>query len=113
LSSMKSYVRKYFKDERLIQLMEFPVLFLGAMPKDTPASYSLMNYADMSLGTWYPMGGMNKIVEGMVQVAEELGVEIITSSEVERIVLDKKSVKEVITKDGRSYQADVLIGGAD
>jgi phytoene desaturase len=113
LSSMKSYVRKYFKDERLIQLMEFPVLFLGAMPKDTPALYSLMNYADMSLGTWYPMGGMNKIVEGMVKVAEELGVEIITNSEVDRIVLDKKSVKEVITKDGRSYQADVLIGGAD
>lgn len=113
LSSMKSYVRKYFKDERLIQLMEFPVLFLGAMPKDTPALYSLMNYADMSLGTWYPMGGMNKIVEGMVQVAEELGVEIITNSEVDRIILDKASVKEVVTKDGQSYQTDVLIGGAD
>jgi phytoene desaturase len=113
LSSMKSYVRKYFKDERLIQLMEFPVLFLGAMPKDTPALYSLMNYADIGLGTWYPMGGMNKIVEGMVQVAEDLGVEIIIGAEVERIVLDKKRVKEVQTKDGRSYVADVLIGGAD
>lgn len=113
LSSMKSYVRKYFKDERLIQLMEFPVLFLGAMPKDTPALYSLMNYADIGLGTWYPMGGMNKIVEGMVQVANELGVKIITSAEVERIVIDQKRVKEVKTTDGRSYTADVLIGGAD
>ena len=113
LSSMKSYVRKYFKDERLIQLMEFPVLFLGAMPKDTPALYSLMNYADIGLGTWYPMGGMNKIVEGMVKVAKELGVKIVTDAEVERIVIEQKRVKEVVTKDKRNFEADVLIGGAD
>ena len=49
------------------------VLFLGALPGNIPALYSLMNYADIKLGTWYPMGGMYKIVEGMYQVALELG----------------------------------------
>ena len=58
-TSMQTHIRKHFKDTRLQQLMEFPVLFLGALPKDTPALYSLMNYADIKLGTWYPEGGMN------------------------------------------------------
>jgi len=73
-SSIYSHVRKFFKNERIIRLMEFPILFLGALPENTPALYSLMNYADISLGTWYPKGGMHKIVEGMVKLAEEKGV---------------------------------------
>ncbi|MFN5844884.1 MAG: phytoene desaturase family protein, partial [Flavobacteriia bacterium] len=63
LSSFSRYIRRYFKNEKILSLLEFPVLFLGAMPKDTPALYSLMNYADISLGTWYPMGGMFNIIE--------------------------------------------------
>jgi len=61
------------KIEKLIQLLEFPVLFLGATPQNTPAMYSLMNYADLVLGTWYPMSGMNEIVKAMVKLAESLG----------------------------------------
>ena len=55
-------------------MMEFPVLFLGALPEDTPALYSLMNYADIKGGTWYPQGGMYTVVEGMYKLAKELGV---------------------------------------
>ncbi|MEY4903705.1 MAG: hypothetical protein RLZZ292_1520, partial [Bacteroidota bacterium] len=82
LQSMSSHVRKLFKNEKLIKLLEFPVLFLGATPQNTPALYSLMNYADMALGTWYPKGGMHKIIEGMVRLAEELGVKIELNQEV-------------------------------
>src|SRR5690349_13086391 len=74
--SFSHYVRKFFKEPRIIQLLEFPVLFLGATAADTPALYSLMNYADMALGTWYPMGGMFKVVDAMVRVAETQGVKI-------------------------------------
>ncbi|MFM9060064.1 MAG: phytoene desaturase family protein, partial [Bacteroidota bacterium] len=56
--SMASHVRSHFKHPHLVQMMEFPVLFLGATPQNTPALYSLMNYADLGLGTWSPMGGM-------------------------------------------------------
>ena len=83
--SIHTHIRKYFKNPKIIQLLEFPVLFLGAMPKDTPALYSLMNYADIALGTWYPMGGMHKIVEAMVQLAKELGVTIVSGQEVKEI----------------------------
>ena len=60
---IRSYVRKFFRDPRLIQLLEFPVLFLGSKPETTPALYSLMNYAGLVLGTWYPQGGFGKVVE--------------------------------------------------
>jgi phytoene desaturase len=64
--SFAKHIRKFFTDDKILKLMEFPILFLGATPENTPAMYSLMNYAEMQLGTWYPMGGMHKIVKGMV-----------------------------------------------
>ena len=56
LTNFHRFVRKYFTHPKLIMLMEFPVIFLGAAPKDIPALYSLMNYGGYKLGTWYPMG---------------------------------------------------------
>src|SRR6185295_896025 len=73
-SSIKKHIHKNFKNPKLRQLLEFPVLFLGALPKDTPALYSLMNYADIKGGTWYPENGMYSIVDAMHKVATELGV---------------------------------------
>ncbi|NJC27384.1 phytoene desaturase family protein [Neolewinella antarctica] len=113
LTDMSTYVRKLFKHPQLRELLEFPVLFLGATPADTPALYSLMNYADLELGTWYPMGGMHKIIEGMVSVAEGLGVEIIAGSPVASVQTKKGKVETVTVANGSVYQTDVLICGAD
>jgi phytoene desaturase len=110
--SMSNHVRKYFKDRRLLQLLEFPVLFLGATPKNTPALYSLMNYADMSLGTWYPQGGMHKIVEGMVSLAESLGVTFKYNNTVEQIVVENGEAKALIV-NGKREDFDYIIAGAD
>jgi len=87
--SISAHVRKYFKNPKLIQLLEFPVLFLGASPQKTPALYSLMNYADMALGTWYPLGGMYKVIDGMVELASSLGVKFKYNSAVSQIIVDK------------------------
>ena len=78
-SSFKNHVRSYFKNPRLIALIEFPVLFLGAMPKDTPALYSLMNYAGLKQGTFYPMGGFGKVVDAFKKIAIDSGVMFKTS----------------------------------
>lgn len=113
LSSMSNYVRKYFKNSQLIRLLEFPVLFLGATPKDTPALYSLMNYADLSLGTWYPMGGMHKIVEAMVKVAEQNGVTLKLGEEVKGFSYKNDGSIEAVITDNGELKTDVVIGGAD
>jgi phytoene desaturase len=111
-TDMSSYVRKLFKHEKLIQLLEFPVLFLGATPWKTPALYSLMNYADMSLGTWYPMGGMYEIVRAMVSLAEEKGVKIRLNQEVKKVFVPNGHATQVLTQDS-SYDCDIVVGGAD
>ena len=113
LKSFSKYVRKYFSHPRILSLVEFPVLFLGAKPQDTPALYSLMNYADMQLGAWYPMGGFHEIVRGMHKLAEEQGAKFEFGAEVKEIRVAGKEFKEVILKDGRTFKADVLVGGAD
>lgn len=110
--SVSSYVRKYFKDERLIALMEFPSLFLGAMPDNIPALYSLMNYASLALGTWYPMGGMVKIVDAMAAVATSLGVTIKTGSEITKIETTGKACKK-ITLRAASVDVDAVVASSD
>lgn len=112
-TSISKHVAKFFKHPRLVKLMEFPVLFLGATPQKTPALYSFMNYADMGLGTWYPKGGMHKIVEGMVKLAEEKGVKILLDREVVEVPSFNGSIKSVKTSTGETFEADVIVGGAD
>jgi phytoene desaturase len=111
-SSFSKYIRKYFKHPKILELLEFPVLFLGAMPKDTPALYSLMNYADIQLGTWYPMGGMHKIIEAFEKVAVEQGVKIEINQEVVGFEVQNGQVISAKTKS-QSWAADVVISGAD
>ncbi len=111
-SSISTSIRKLFKNDKLIKLLEFPVLFLGATPQKTPALYSLMNYADLALGTWYPKGGMHEIVKAMVSLAEELGVEIKYDEEVKEIIVPNGHATQVITANNR-YTVDAVVGGAD
>ena len=111
-SSLSKHVEKLFQHQQLRELLKFPVLFLGATPENTPAMYSLMNYADIALGTWYPLGGMHKIVEGMVALAKEKGVVLLLNQEVTHIHTENGKASKVITAD-HEYACDVVVGGAD
>ena len=109
--SVSSYVRSFFKDERLVALMEFPVLFLGAMATHIPALYSLMNYAALSLGTWYPMGGMQEIVKAMESLAQELGVTILENSEVKKIIVNNNAALAIETGNDTYTTQGVIASG--
>jgi len=111
-TSFSSHVKKYFKDPRIIALMEFPVLFLGAMPEDTPALYSLMNYAGLKLGTWYPKGGFGKVIQAMIAVAKKQGVEFHTSEAVNSLEIQGKHIVKLTSEKGtKNY--DGVIAAAD
>lgn len=113
-NDIKKHIGKYFKHPKLRQMMEFPVLFLGALPENTPALYSLMNYADIKLGTWFPKGGMYKIVEGMHKLAVEQGVHFHFNEDVSSINIDDNGVAESVTsKSGKQFLTDVVVGAAD
>ena len=112
ISSFSKHVRKYFTHPKLIALMEFPVLFLGAMPQDTPALYSLMNYAGLKLGTWYPLGGFGKVIDALRIVAEENKTVFHFNAAVEKIVVkDNKAV--AVEVDGMAIPFDGIIASAD
>jgi phytoene desaturase len=105
-------IRKRFKNRRLVQILEFPVLFLGAKPSDTPSFYSFMNYADFGLGTWHANGGMYSVVRGIEQMAKELVVRIVTNSEVSGIGVENGKATHLII-DNQRIDADIIVSGAD
>ncbi len=111
-SSISKQIRSNFKDARLRQILEFPVLFLGEKPQNTPALYSLMNYADLSLGTWYPQGGMYQIVKAMISICKEQGVIFHESSDVQKIAVNNKRAKGLIV-NGTERTFDKIISSAD
>jgi phytoene desaturase len=113
LSDFKKHICTYFSHPKILKILEFPVLFLGATPEKTPALYSLMNYADLRLGTWYPMGGMNQVVKGMVALAEELGVEFCYKQKVTKIIVEPGGRASQVETNSGLFTADVVLTGAD
>tara|TARA_R110000765_G_scaffold193972_1_gene299627 strand:- start:927 stop:2384 length:1458 start_codon:yes stop_codon:yes gene_type:complete len=110
--TISSQVRKRFKNQKLISTLEFPVLFLGAKPSNTPSFYSFMNFADFGLGTWHPKGGMYEVIKAMQNLAIELGVTIHTSKPVDKILVTNGKASGV-SSGGEIYNADVILSGAD
>ncbi|HMG89633.1 MAG TPA: phytoene desaturase family protein [Chryseolinea sp.] len=110
--SISSYIKTFFQDPRLIHLLEFPVLFLGARPESTPALYSLMNYAEMALGTWYPIGGINRIVNVITSLASSLGVKFSFNSCVDKIKIESGRTIG-LSVNGTFCPFDYIIASAD
>ncbi len=110
--NISSRIRKKFKDSRLVRILEFPVLFLGAKPTDTPPFYSFMNYADFGLGTWHPETGMFDVVNAMSTLAKEWGVKFETAANVQEIIVEKGVAKGIMV-NGKKQFADYVLSGAD
>ncbi len=111
-STISKEVRKEFTNKKLVQILEFPVLFLGAKPSNTPAFYSFMNYADFGLGTWHPKGGMYQVISGIEKLARSLGVKIYTNSPVKKIIVENGIAKGVLT-GSKKINSDIILCGAD
>jgi len=112
LSSYSKHVRKYFNNPFLIHILEFPVLFLGATAKNMPALYSLMSYSGIKQGTYYPIGGFNKIINSMRKVCTSLDVNIFENEEVLKINIKNNQAVSVKTNK-RNIEADIIISSAD
>ncbi|HAY72022.1 MAG TPA: phytoene desaturase [Saprospirales bacterium] len=112
VSTISRQVRAGIRHQRLRTILEFPVLFLGSKPSNTPAFYNFMNFADIKLGTWHPMGGMFAVVKAMEALTNELGVEILTGHAVNELVVKNRKVVAARTDHG-DFNCDVLLSGAD
>lgn len=111
-SNIKRDVRKKIKNKNLQQILEFPVLFLGAKPSDTPSFYNFMNYADFGLGTWQPKNGFFDVIEAMIKLGTELGVSYQTNANIEEIIVkDNKAIGSKINNE--IVKSDIILSGAD
>jgi phytoene desaturase len=110
--SIQNQIRKQFKNPKLVKILEFPVLFLGAKPSNTPALYNFMNWADFGLGTWNPKGGMFEVVNGIAKLAIQLGVKIITNANITSIEIENGKAVGLKVND-EVLQADIILSGAD
>lgn len=113
IKTIRTDINKVVKHSQLRKILEFPVLFLGAKPSNTPAFYNFMNYADMILGTWHPQGGMYKVVEAMVDLGKSLGVKYHVNSEVKRLNIDEnKNITSLIINEDL-IETDQVLSSAD
>jgi phytoene desaturase len=111
-SNISKDVRQQFKNKRLIQILEFPVLFLGAKPSKTPSFYSFMNYADFGMGTWHPKTGMFDVVKAIEKLATSYGVTFKTNASIEKIIVENNTAKGIIV-NGERISSDIVLSGAD
>jgi phytoene desaturase len=111
-SSIRSEIKKVTNNPKIRQILEFPILFLGATPDNTPALYSMMNHVDTNLGTWYPMGGMGEMIKAMVTVAEEQGVRFRYNTEIEKVEIKNRKIISLKT-DSHSFDIDNVVCGMD
>lgn len=112
-SSIRKEVRRKIKSKKLIQILEFPVLFLGAKPSNTPAFYNFMNYADFVLGTWHPKGGMYKVIEALLSLSQSLGVEFRTNINVQEIKVNELGEAIGLMANGNFIASNIVLSGAD
>ncbi len=106
-------VGDYFSDQRLRIAFTFQDMYVGLSPYEAPATYSLLQYAELADGVWFPMGGMYRIVEALMGIAEKSGVELVYNASVERIDVDGRQAVGVTLADGRQMRADIVVANAD
>jgi phytoene desaturase len=113
VTSLYDFSGKYVKDERLKKILNFPAVFLGASPYDTPSMYHLMTHVDLNVGVYYPMGGLYSVIEAIERVAKQHGVVIKTNSPVSKIEVNGQGLATGVVVGGAKFDADVVVGTAD
>ncbi|NUY81931.1 phytoene desaturase [Flavobacterium sp. MAH-1] len=112
VGNVRKDIRSRFRSPKLVSILEFPVLFLGAKPQNTPSFYNFMNHADFGLGTWYAKGGMASVVSGMERLSRELGVKYMTNANVSEIRCAGKKAEGIVV-NGQFEPCDIVLSGAD
>lgn len=107
------HMSDYFDHPRLKAAFTMQDMYMGLSPFEAPATFSMMPYTELAHGVWYPMGGMYRVVEALVEIAVEAGVEFTYDTAVERIEVDGTAVRGVVMADGQRLAADAVVANAD
>jgi phytoene desaturase len=106
-------MRNFFADHRLKIAFSFQDMYVGLSPYEAPATYSLLQYAELASGVWFPRGGMYRLVEALTRIAEKSEVQFLYNAPVAQIDVNGRQATGVILADGRKVQADIVVANAD
>jgi len=112
-SKMHTFVSRFFKSQKLRQVMEYTMVFLGTSPYEAPALYNLMSHMDFNQGVFYPQGGFYELIKALANIAEKNGAELHTDSPVAEILVENGKAKGVRLESGAVQAADIVISNAD
>jgi phytoene desaturase len=107
------HMATYFRNPRLKAAFTFQDVYMGLSPFEAPATFSMMPYTEMAHGVWFPKGGMYRVVEVLVDIAREAGVEFVYDAAVDRIEVNSHRARGVALADGSRLQADAVVANAD
>ncbi len=108
-----AHMGRYFRHPHLKAAFTFQNMYLGLSPFDAPATYSLLPYTELVDGVWFPMGGIYRLVESLVAIAEAHGVRFRYNAPVTRITVEGNRATGVLLPDGSRLEADVIVANAD
>lgn len=112
LESLEHFVNKRFESDEARKIVEYSIGFLGGSPQNTPSMYHIMSHIDLTLGVFYPEGGMRKVVHSIYELALAHGAEFKFNEPVISLEVENKQVKQVVTSLG-AYEADLVLVNAD
>jgi phytoene desaturase (3,4-didehydrolycopene-forming) len=106
---------RYFWSERLRRVFTFATMYMGMSPFNAPATYSLLQYAELAEGIWYPRGGFQTVLAALRGVGERLGVKYQLNTAVKQILMraDGKTARGVVLESGEELEADIVVVNAD
>ena len=103
----------YFEEPRLKSAFTFQDVYMGLSPFEAPATFSMMPYTELAHGVWYPRGGMHRVVEALMDIANRVGVEFMFNAAVQQIEVNGTAARGVILADGHRLAAEAILANAD
>ena len=112
-----SAVNAHFHSPHLRQLFNRYPTYVGSSPYASPATFIVIPYIEYAFGGWYALGGLYRIVEGLLALARNLKVELLTNARVTRLEKDSERegarVTGVRLSDNTLLPADVVVMNGD
>lgn len=111
--SVYGYVKQFIEHEFLRRCFSFHPLLVGGNPFDTTSIYAMIHYLEREWGVHYAMGGTGSIVNGLVQLFEELGGTIHYNAEVKELTVENRKITGLRFEDGAHQTFDSVVSNAD
>lgn len=105
-------VRRFFSDERVIQLFNRYATYNGSDPYKAPATLNIIPWVEYGLKSYYIKGGIFELSRVLGKICNELGIKINLNCEVSSLETKNNKV-ESIKVNNEKYRADIFLANSD